>query len=299
MKSNELFASQILRTFADQRRRVVSSWRVRIVAGEIAIARNEPLSEAAKGAILNLLLRRGHFKPAAGVEGVYVVNVPYANLLDFSEEQIVQEANPWAVFGFLTAMSHNGLTDLIPKQLHVIDFAGSRSWERVPLGTTPEDWIDLSRPRASRPKRIGEIEVCWTKISEKEVFGVTIGQSFGLPIYVTDPERTLLDALRMPDKSGGIAKVLQAWKGADRLNVNRLLDYVDRFDIQNLRQRVGFLLESLGREHPRLDDWRQSLRRGGSLKLAANLPYAPTYSGRWNLSLNVPPAALAVLNDKE
>ena len=62
-----------------------------------------------------------------------------------------------------------------------------------------------------------------------------------------------------------------------------------------LRQRVGFLLETLGLAHPRLAVWKQSLLRGGSLKLVASEPYAPEFSPDWNLSLNVTSSVLAEL----
>jgi hypothetical protein len=64
-----------------------------------------------------------------------------------------------------------------------------------------------------------------------------------------------------------------------------------------MKQRVGFLLETLGHGHTRLEQWRASLQRGGSLKLVAREPYAPTFSERWNLSLNVPSSVIALLTD--
>ena len=50
-------------------------------------------------------------------------------------------------------------------------------------------------------------------------------------------------------------------------------------------QRVGFLLGKLGRTHPKLEEWRRELQRGGSVRLVASSPYAETYSAEWNLSL--------------
>ena len=49
-----------------------------------------------------------------GLSGIYLVNAPYASLLEVSEEQIIQEANPWAVFSHVTALAYHRLTDLIP-----------------------------------------------------------------------------------------------------------------------------------------------------------------------------------------
>lgn len=290
------FASKILREFASDRRRIISDWRVLIVSRRIARAENAPLPDGAKAhALLRELTQRGDAHAIKGAEGVYVIDVPFANLLDVSEEQIVQEANPWAVFGFLTAMVYHGLTDLLAREVHVIEFKDGEHLRRIPLGTTPEDWADLGFPVARRPKKLGETRVLWSETQGKWDFGVEVGFSAGLPIYVTDAERTLLDALRAPEKCGGIAKVLRAWRDAESCDLDRLVEYTDRFDIQNLRQRVGFLLQTLGRPHPRLDTWRERLQRGGSVKLLASDPYSETYSAEWNLSLNVPPSVLAVI----
>jgi predicted transcriptional regulator of viral defense system len=289
-------ASQVLRQFAEERRRVISDWRVFVHARRIAHSENAPLPDQKKAdSIRKELGQRGDLASVKGVEGVYIVEVPYANLLEVSEEQIIQEANPWAVFGFLTALVYHGLTDLVPKEVFAIHFKDGEHLYRVPLGTTPEDWTDIDFPPSRQPRRVRDTAVNWTEIQGRWEFGVMVGYSLGVPIYVTDVERTLLDALRMPEKCGGIAKVLQAWLNAESMDVGRLVEFTDRFDVQNLRQRVGFLLEKLDRSHPRLEAWRDRLQRGGSVKLVASEPYSDTFSPEWNLSLNVPPSVLAII----
>ncbi len=290
-------SSQVLRDLAESRRRIVSDWRILITARRLCRDQNAPLPNEEKAlAVRRHLEQQGSLTSVEGVTGVFEVNVPYANLLETSEEQIVQEANPWAVFGLLTAMVFNGLTDLAPKQIHVLNFKDGEHITRIPLGTSPEDWADLDYPPGKRPKNIRGITVHWTDLRSDLDFGVTIGYSLGVPIYVTDPERTLLDALRMPEKSGGIGKVLQAWRQAESLNVERLIAYTEKFRIQNLRQRVGYILEQLGLSHPQLEQWKHRLQRGGSVKLVASEPYEATFSAEWNLSLNVAPSVLAILN---
>jgi len=297
MPRSKDFLSQILREFAESRRRVISEWRILIAARRIAQAENARLPDQAKASSIRMELESdGAIRPARGVPGVFVVDVPYANLLEVSEEQIVQEANPWAVFGFLTAMVHHGLTDLLPKDLYAIHFEDDEHLRRVPLGAMPEDWADdLPRPPAKLPAQVNEKQVVWTTIKGSRAFGVTIGYSAGLPIYLTDVERTLIDAIRMPEKCGGIAKTLQAWRDAEGFDLDRLLKYTDDYGIQVLRQRVGFLVERLGLAHPKLDHWREGLQRGGSVRLVAGGEYSSVYSADWNLSLNVPPSVLAIL----
>ena len=290
-------ASTVLRGFSESRRRVLSDWRIWVILRRLAHAEQAPPPDEKKAiAVRSELVRRGDLVPAEGVSEVYVVDIPYANLLEVSEEQIIQEANPNAVFAYLTAMAYHGLTDLIPREVYAITLVGSGDGSRLPLGTMPEDWSDgIPFPAMKQPKTVRGVPVRWTQVTEGPAFGVVVGYSFGLPVYVTDAERTLLDALRSPDKSGGIAKVLQAWRSAEGIDVGTLVRYTDRYDNKVLRQRVGYLLEALGKTHPRLEEWRHDLQRGGSVKLVANLPYSDKYAAGWNLSLNVPPSLLAVL----
>lgn len=290
-------SSKVLWEFAEARRRVISGWRILIIARRIAQAVNAPLPDDSKARGIRAELERaGAIRSVKGAGDVLIVDVPYANLLEVSEEQIIQEANPWAVFGFLTALAYHGLTDLLPKDLYAIHFTDGDHLRRIPLGTMPEDWADgLSRPSPKRPPRLNEKEVHWTEMAGSRAFGVMVGYSSGLPIYVTDVERTLLDAIRMPEKCGGIAKVLQAWRDAEGFDLDRLIAYTEKYDIQNLRQRVGYLVEKLGLSHPQLEVWRGRLQRGGSVKLVAKSAYSGTYSTEWNLSLNVPPSVLAIV----
>jgi len=285
-----------LREFANNRRRVISDWRIHIVARRLARAENAPLPDERKAmAIRGELSLLGELASVEGVNGVYTINTAYANLLEVSEEQIVQEANPWAYFGYLTAMAYHGITDLSPKEIYAITSWSDKSG-RLPLGTTVEDWVDVTKLLTSRmPKRVGQVPIQWTQPSVDRTFGIIVGHSFGIPVYITDVERTLIDVLNAPGKSGGIAKVFEAWRAAEDFDVAKVVSYADAYDNAILRQRVGFVLEKLGRSHPRLTAWQSGLKRGGSVKLVASSPYSDTFSVEWNLSLNVPPSVLAIL----
>ncbi|MFO0850334.1 MAG: hypothetical protein U0871_17510 [Gemmataceae bacterium] len=227
---------------------------------------------------------------------VYLIDVAFADIIPATEEQIVQEANPSAVFSHLTALVHHGLTDQLPSQVQVTHYADPQP-VRTPLGTSPEEWHELEPPPARRPKFVGEVPVRWYTTKGEWDFGWEVGYSQGQPVYVTDAERTLIDILRAPAEVGGAVLVFRAWRQAGpALRVGRLVEYVDRFDQPVLRQRVGYLLGQLGHDHPRMAEWRAKLQRGGSLRLIASEPYAREYSPEWNLSLNVPPAVLAELH---
>ena len=196
-------------------------------------------------------------------------------------------------------MSHHGLTDLIPKEVYAISAVSNRIDDRIPFGTFREDWAEgIDPPSARHPKLVRGVKVNWSRLTNDPGIGVTVGYSFGVPIYLTDLERTLIDAIDRPDKSGGIAKSLQAWKIADSLDVDKIVHYVDRYKNKVLRQKIGFLLGQLGYTHPGLEEWRRGLIRGSSVKLVSSEPYSPIHSKEWNLSLNIPSSVLSIINEE-
>lgn len=292
-------SSKVTLVLAGERRRIASAWRFLILTRRICTAEGASLPGLPKAEkIIRHLISNSELEPIAGVQSVYKLIAPFANLLPVATEHIVQEANPKAVFCHWTALSIHGLTHELPKTVFAYHFKGQNS-TRIPLGTTPDDWLDLRRPRNALPKRVEGIPVDWTRSDGQRDFGHTIATFAGLPIYVTDLERTLLDTIRFPEKAGGILNALRAWRAArDRMAVDALVGYAERFDNAVLLQRTGFLLEELKLDHRRLASWRKNLQRGGSMRLVASRPYASAFSERWNLSINVPDHAIAVLHDE-
>ena len=290
-------ASRILQSLAEDRRAVAADWRIHIAYMRAAYSGAFVLPDAAKtNQLIKKLQAAADIQRVKGVPGVYRITVPYASVLSSPDEAIIQEANPIAVFSHFTAAAYHDLTFEIPNEFHLTHFRNSST--RLPLGTAAEDWTDVPEPRQRTPDSIRGIQIHWHKSKAEWDFGHTVGYSQGYPIYITDPERTLLDALRFPGRCGGVTEVLRIWKRAlPSLAIDVLMDYVRRFDQTLLRQRVGFILERLEVTHPILQEWASRSVRGSSAKLFANLDFSPTFSERWNLSINVSDAVLSELNE--
>jgi predicted transcriptional regulator of viral defense system len=290
-------ASQILENFADDRRIITADWRFHIAYMRIARAHGYALPDIAKlNRLLKTLVSAGDVSPISGISGVYRITVPYASVLPSPQEVIIQEANPIAVFSHFTAGAYHDLTDEIPNAVHMTYLR--TGCNRLPVGTTPEDWNDIAEPRRRMPDAIDGTPIQWSQIKPEWDFGCIVGYVQGNPIYFTDLERTLLDGLRFPDRNGGPMETLRMWKRAkSRLRLDVLIDYTTRFGQTLLRQRVGYLLEQMQLTHPILQDWAKTSIRGSSAKLIANLDFSPVYSERWNLSVNVPNTALSELRD--
>lgn len=109
-------------------------------------------------------------------------------------------------------------------------------------------------------------------------------------MYVTDREKTLLDAAR-PDLSGGIAQLAQALQAAHAdVDWTRLDDYLVKWGGGVPVKRLGYLVEALALPIPdleqRLQRWQTSLSRGISLLEPGAGPSGPVVT-RWRVRLNV------------
>ena len=262
----------------------------------LAVSARSPLptTSLARRQILGMIDRK-ELRPLMECNGVYRVTVPFASLLPCPDEFVVQECCPTSFLAYSNALHYHRLTFEIPRSL---SFVMASSSSLIPIGTTPDDWIDIPSPPRRKPATINDREIRWHQLRGDDMPGVSVGFIDGLPVYVTDLERTLIDALRFPDSCGGLTRVFEAWRHAtDRLNVNRLVQYATTFNTKLMYQRIGFVLDEVGIDHPSLDEWADNASRGSSAKLVASREFSSTYSERWCLSINVTPSELAALKE--
>jgi len=106
-------------------------------------------------------------------------------------------------------------------------------------------------------------------------------------VTMTDPERTLLDGLTMPQYVGDFAEVLHAFeaRGAD-LDVPRIIDYAQRLDAATVK-RLGWVLERQGVGPEKLERLA-ALPISGYRKLDATGPRRGPCNARWMIQENLP-----------
>lgn len=111
-------------------------------------------------------------------------------------------------------------------------------------------------------------------------------------VRVSPIGRTFVDMLAEPALCGGMAHVLAMWTDHARAHLDAVIAAVDEAEAKIVKVRAGYILsERLGIEDERVQAWTAFAQRGGSRKLDPEAPYAPVFSERWMLSLNVPGAA--------
>lgn len=286
---------------AAERRRVVSDWRAllllrratRQLAPEERRWNRAPTTLEEVHAILARLAATGEFRKIEEVPYVYEVQAPYARSGIIEEVEVLMEVHPYCALSHVTALVFHGLTDEFPQEIHALLPTGTSGGVSLP-GVRQEDEETLESVQGRAVSAIFGHPVRWHRLSRGAALtGTEEYRPRGYPVRVTTPERTLVDGLLHPEWCGGIEKILRAWaKASDTLNVNALVELVDQFNVAVLRQRVGFILEQLGIEHPRVAQWPPLARRGGSSRLVGSAPFASDYSERWKLSINAPVGVL-------
>ncbi len=178
-------------------------------------------------------LRRGVYALASSVPGVSPVH----------EFEIAMALVPSSAVSHWSALHHHGLTEQTPRRIFAL--------------TSTDASIPKSRGKRVRPEGggcvIGETVYQFIQVKPERFFGmdkVWVGEA---RVTITDPERTLLDGLMMPQYCGDVAEVLHAFEVlGDRLNLDRIVGYALRLDAA-MAKRLGWVLEQQGVGPDRLE----------------------------------------------
>lgn len=145
--------------------------------------------------------------------GTYVLSDTYERLDSY---EIASHLEPASYVGFWSALHFHGLTDQVPRTIFV------------------------AVTRQKRSLRVQGQAVRFVRVKPGAFFGY---DRYGGAV-VSDPEKTILDCLRLPEYAGGIQHVFDAIS-AD-LAVDRVVRYAERLDSGAVAARAGYLLDRAG-----------------------------------------------------
>lgn len=206
---------------------------------------------------------------------------------------VVCSLDPFAYMSHLSAMEHHGLTDRFPKILYMTR-PPATEWRKQAAVLTAKDLGEqlsayegtgLPRLVPQQIASVGRTVVQFYERSQLGAFRLVTGSS----LRVATIGRVFLDMLREPGRCGGIQHVIDIYQKEAKRYLQLIVDEVDRHGQPIDKVRVGYMLtEVCGLDDPVVSDWEQFAQRGGSRKLDPDEEYAPDFSARWQLSINVP-----------
>jgi predicted transcriptional regulator of viral defense system len=240
----------------------------------------------AKNAVRRLEARRALVSDSDFTSGVWrVTQATRAG----SAEEVACIADPFAYVSHLSAMQRYGLTDRSPQALHL---------------TTPKRplWNALRKERALHD--LPEVQRIENPILNRPGFRDTIRRRpvvvhvsshpwnpspiSGEETRITSVGQTFADMLTEPGLCGGMRHVLDVWENEAGQWVPEIIAAIDQLDIKIVKVRAGYILsEIMDIDHPALHNWEKFAQRGGSRKLDPDADYAPKFSERWMISINV------------
>ena len=112
--------------------------------------------------------------------------------------------------------------------------------EQMPFKTT------VAVQKQMRPIRVGNIFASFVNLKKSRFFGVEETKYLDTTLTISDIEKTLVDCVDRPELCGGIPEVVRIVSNAfetKRVNLQKLVSYVQRFGSHAVAQRLGFIIE--------------------------------------------------------
>ena len=206
-----------------------------------------------------------------------------------SAEEVACIADPFAYVSHLSAMQRYGLTDRSPQALHLTT-PKRPLWNALRDERLQKDLPDLDeieRPVLNKPGFKDTIR------RRPIVVHVSSHPSTPSPVSgeetrITSIGQTFADMLAEPQLCGGMRHVLDVWENEAVQWVPEIIAAIDQLDSKIAKVRAGYILsEVMDIDNPALHKWEQFAQRGGSRKLDPDAEYAPEFSERWMISINV------------
>lgn len=210
-------------------------------------------------------------------KGVYALSSSVPGITPVHEFEIGVALVKPAAISHWSALHYHGLTEQAPRKVFVLTTTGAL----IPRVQAAK------RNRAGQGFRVGEIIYQFIQIKRERYFGIEkvwIGEA---RVNMTDPERTLLDGLSMPQYCGDFAEVLHAFEVRKlKLDLDRIISYGLKFDSATAK-RLGWVLESLGIDLSKLERLAK-LACKGYRTLDLRGPRRGPCIPRWMIQENLP-----------
>ena len=155
--------------------------------------------------------------------------------------------------------------------------------EQVPLSVT------VATTKRLKNREIHGVKYEFITLEKNKFFGTISKYLRGHAINVSDPEKTIVDALDQPKYCGGINEVAKALKNSrTQLDWRKLIHYAERLGNGAVFKRLGYLIELMQVEIDStiMDKIKNNVTEGYSL-LYPGAGKQGHHNSKWNLILNV------------
>ncbi|MFG6562193.1 hypothetical protein ACGYK7_17040 [Sulfitobacter sp. 1A15299] len=208
-------------------------------------------------------------------------------------DEIVCSADPYCYISHLSAMQRYGVTLRRPEALYITRptnevvknlIADRRAKDRPRLTFSQEVIGAPALLQVRHPRRVRGRNVSVKKTKFPGAFRPVRGST----VRVASIGQVFLDMLEDPKICGGMSHVLEVWDEHAQTYLKEILQRVEEAGTDIAKVRAGYILsERMSVSTKLLDVWVQHAQRGGSRKLDPDADYAPRFSDKWMISINV------------
>lgn len=158
----------------------------------------------------------------------------------------------------------------------------------------PSRTIFVATQKNKLPVELMGMRIQFIKLKKEKFFGFEEHWVGNQKVVVAEKEKTIIDCLDQPRYCGEVVEVAKGlWNGRKELDHKKLLDYSLKLNNGAVIKRLGYLLDVLKLNKPRI---RRELLKYKTPNFAVLDPgqkkTAVTQNGDWNLIVNVNPANL-------
>jgi predicted transcriptional regulator of viral defense system len=208
-------------------------------------------------------------------KGLYTLSSSIPGVSPVHEFEIAMALVDPSAISHWSALHHHGLTEQTPRKVFVLTTRG----------------VSIPRVRGRRAVEdgypVGDTVYRFVQLKPERYFGIQRTWVGEARVAVTDPERTLIDGLSMPQHCGDFGEVLRAFEMlGGNLDLHRIIGYALRMDDATAK-RLGWVLERL--DTPSGDLERLvTLPIKGYRKLDPTGPRRGPHNRRWMIQENLP-----------
>jgi len=162
------------------------------------------------------------------------------------------------IISYWSALNYHGLTEQIPLTVFLQTTARKKKQEITIFGVT----YNIIR------------------IKKEKLFGIDNIWLEDTPVHITNKEKTIIDCLDKPHKSGGIIEVAKALR-TQQYDTKKLLTYAQKIHNTGVIRRLGYLCDTL-----KLPFSPPRITTRNYLLFDPTLPPTKTKNAKWRLCIN-------------